>query len=76
MARVRLIVPLRFNLTGYDREPIALPVGEQDVPDAVAAFVSANPAVGKLLMDDRGSSDANLADRRKPVGKRKAQSGR
>lgn len=49
MMRVRLFEPLAFNLTGYDREAVQFPAGEQDVPDVVASFVRRNPAVGEII---------------------------
>lgn len=47
--RVLLYAPLRFNPSGYGHDVVALPDGVQDASDALAAFVAANPAVGKVL---------------------------
>lgn len=48
---VRLTAPLEFNLTGYDRVPVKLPAGEQDVPERVAEWLARNPEAGDVLAE-------------------------
>jgi hypothetical protein len=49
MPRVSLNAPMRFNPTGYGRETVDLPAGEQEASPAPVAFVRANPAIGEVL---------------------------
>lgn len=49
---VRLTHPLLFNRTGYDRDPVLLPAGDQEASAELVAFVRRNPAVGQVLGDE------------------------
>lgn len=52
MQRVNITQPFSFNLTGYADKPAEYAVGEQDVPSAVAAWLSENPEYGSAVVNE------------------------
>lgn len=52
MQRVNITQPFSFNLTGYAEKPAEYAVGEQDVPAAVAAWLSENPEYGSAVVNE------------------------
>lgn len=52
MQRVNITQPFSFNLTGYAEKPAEYAVGEQDVPAAVAAWLSENPEYGSTVVNE------------------------
>lgn len=52
MQRVNITQPFSFNLTGYAEKPAEYAVGEQDVPAAVAAWLSENPEYGAAAANE------------------------
>lgn len=65
--RVLIKREVTMNLTGYDRDPVTLETGEQEIPERAAANVAswlrANPAFGHVLDATAApaSVDASLA---------------
>lgn len=50
MPRITVTRPFSYNLTGYDAVATAFAPGEQDVPEAVAAWVAENPEFGAAIV--------------------------
>lgn len=60
--RVRLVEPIKFNLTGYDREALEFAAGEHDAaPDELASFLEQNPELGEILGDGEPAVAAGSA---------------
>ena len=49
MQRVNITRPFAFNPTGYAAKADEFAVGEQDVPENVAAWLGRHPAFGSLV---------------------------